>query len=155
QLREFRLSPQTGRLVPSPLELTPALAFNGSEALARFINANQAAIIAERHTLPDSFEGAPFRAGAIINDLDTWFTAGVDPQARHHFAINTCNGCHSGETGTGFLQIGARMPGREAGLSRFLTGVTIGDPVTGELRTLNDLGRRATDLRSIVCAPPA
>jgi hypothetical protein len=31
----------------------------------------------------------------VLNDLSSWFAPGVDGEARHHFALNTCNGCHS------------------------------------------------------------
>src|SRR5262249_7146528 len=85
-------------------------------------------------------------------DLSTWFAPGVDPEARHHFAINTCNGCHSAaETNTFFLQITPRVPGSEATLSAFLNGTTVMDPVTGVPRTLNELSRRADDLKNVVC----
>jgi hypothetical protein len=44
-----------------------------------------------------------------------------------------------------------------------MTGTTVFDPITGEPRTLNDLGRRNDDLERLVCgeaeallaAPPA
>jgi hypothetical protein len=153
ELRQFTLSPATGLLVPGTVALTPDLRFNNSVTLASYIAANQAAIVAETHVVPAVFNGQPFAAGAIFNDLSTWFAPGADNSARHHFALNTCNGCHSAdETGTTFLQISPRTPGREATLSGFLTGITIPDPVTGQLRTFDDLGRRKLDLQAIVCA---
>ena len=152
ELREFGLSADTGTLVPATIKLTPDHSFNFTDTLAAFINANQAAIIAETHTVPDELNGQPFLAGAVFNDLTTWFADGVDPEARHHFALNTCNGCHSAqETGTIFLQISPRFPGTEASLSGFLTGITVPDPGTGQPRTFNDLGRRAADLKATVC----
>jgi hypothetical protein len=51
-----------------------------------------------------------------------------------------------------FSQVTPRLPGSEASLSRFLTGITIADPVTGQLRHFNDLARRKADLTAIVCA---
>jgi hypothetical protein len=156
ELREFRLSPSTGLLVPVPVALTPNVIFNFTNTLSAYIDANQAAIIDERHTVPELLDGQPFQAGAIFNDLGTWFAPGVDPEARHHFALNTCNGCHSfDETRTSFLHVGPRFPGSEASLSDFLTGVTVNDPDTGQPRTFNDLGRRRADLHAIVCGDPA
>jgi hypothetical protein len=157
ELRQFQLSPDTGRLTPSTLDLTPDRSFNNGSALASFINANAAAIIAETHTVPKQLNGQPFQAGAVFNNLDTWFAPGVaDNEARHHFALNTCNGCHSSsETGTAFLQISPRFFDGEAGLSGFLTGITVNDPATGQLRTFNDLGRRSADLKAVVCADSA
>jgi hypothetical protein len=152
ELRQFGLSATTGRLEPQPVDLTPDGGFNFSPTLASYINANQAAIIAETHVVPTVFGGQPFQGGAIFNDLSTWFAPGTDPSARHHFALNTCNGCHSSqETGTFFLQITPRQPGTEAPLSGFLIGTTLSDPVTGQTRALDDLGRRKKDLESIVC----
>jgi hypothetical protein len=124
--------------------------------LASYINANQDAIIAERHTVPAVFEGQPFQGGSVFNDLRAWFAPGVDPEARHHFSVNTCNGCHSlEETNVAFLQISPRFPGDEATLSPFLTGTTVADPVTSRTRSFNDLRRRNIDLTAIVCADPA
>ena len=153
ELREFHLSAATGTLSPVPVALTPDRSFNFGEVLADFINQNEPSILAEKHTVPESFAGQPFQAGAIFNDLGTWFAPGVSDEARHKLALNTCNGCHSAqETGTFFLQIDPRFPGGgPANLSGFLTGITVSDPQTGELRTFNDLGRRNSDLKSIVC----
>ncbi len=152
ELREFLLSPATGLLVPAPVALTPDDSFNRSSTLASFINANQTAIIAENHTVPALLDRQPFRAGAIFNTLGTWFAPGVDNEARHHFALNTCNGCHSmEETNVEFLQIIPRFAGGESSLSGFLTGDRTSDPVTGVQRTFNDLGRRNADLKAIVC----
>jgi hypothetical protein len=48
--------------------------------------------------------------------------------------------------------INPRGLGSEATLSPFLTGTTVFDPLSGTQRTLNDLGRRQSDLEGIVCA---
>lgn len=158
QLREFTLSPDTGRLTPATIKLTPDRSFNNTSALAAFVNANEASIIAETHDVPEIFDGQSFLAGAVFNDLTSWAAPGInDNEARHHFAVNTCNGCHSAaETGTFFLQISPRFFGGEAALSGFLTGITVRDPVTDEPRTFNDLARRLRDLSMEVCgtAPP-
>jgi len=152
ELRQFNLSATSGRLEPATVDLTTDRDFNNTNTLASYINANQDAIIAETHVVPAVFNGQPFAAGAIFNDLGTWFAPGVDSEARHHFALNTCNGCHSSdETDVVFLQITPRFPGSEARLSNFLVGTTIADPVTGAPRTFNDLGRRKLDLEAIVC----
>jgi hypothetical protein len=131
----------------------PRRSFDNTATLASYISTNQAQIIAETHTVPAQLDGQPFQAGAVFNPLTTWFAPDVDPEARHHFALNTCNGCHSSaEANVVFLQIRPRLPGSEASLSAFLTGTTVRDPVTGVPRTFNDLARRKTDLQAIVCA---
>jgi len=155
ELREFVLSPSTGLLVPATVKLTPDLGFNFTNTLASFINANEATILTETHTVPEQFQEAPFLAGAVLNDFfTTWQAQGINNnEARHKFALNTCNGCHSIETGVNFLQIGPRFAGNgsEAFLSGFLTGTVVPDPVTGQLREFNDLARRRADLRAQVC----
>jgi concanavalin A-like lectin/glucanase superfamily protein len=152
ELREFHIA-EDGFLHQTPVAVTPARGFDNSDRLARFINQNEAVILTERHTVPDLFEGEPFGAGAIANNIDIWSAPGVSSEARHKFSLNTCNGCHGAETNTGFLHVSPRFPGGQAQLSAFMTGTTAFDPFTGEPRQLNDLGRRRADLRGMVCEP--
>lgn len=155
QLREFEFGTD-GFLKPSTVKLTPDGSFNFTDALGRYINENAPAIVAERHDVPLSFEGSPFLGGAIFNNIDVWFANGVmDNEARHKFSLNTCNGCHGGETNTGFLHVFPREQGQQSFLSGFMTGIQVSDPVTGELRFLDDLQRRNDDLESLVCLPVA
>ncbi|XXT23891.1 LamG-like jellyroll fold domain-containing protein [Sorangium sp. So ce429] len=155
ELREFVLSPETGFLRPETVKLTPDLSFDETATIAAFVNQNEAAIIAEQHTVPDTFQGAPFLGGSSLNNLTAWTAPGiVNNEARHKFSLNTCNGCHgAAETGTPFLHVNVRAPGNEGTLSGFMTGIQIADPVTGELRNLNDLARRNLDLKALVCEP--
>jgi hypothetical protein len=153
QLREFRFDGD-GFLSPFTVALTPDARFNFSFELGNFINANEASIIAERHIVPDSFGGVPFLGGAIFNNIDVWGAPNVaNNEARHKFSLNTCNGCHGGETNTGFLHVSPRFPGSESFLSGFMTGIDVFDQFSGQVRRLNDLGRRNADLTSIVCLP--
>jgi len=158
ELREFNFDAETGFLVPATVKVTPDLSFNGGPVLSSFMTANATDILADRHVVPETFADAPFLGGAIFNDLQPWFSDGsVDNEVRHHLSLNTCNGCHGGETGaqfgtnTAFLQVFPRLPGQEAGLSSFLTGETTPDPLTGAPRTFNDLARRREDLKLFVC----
>lgn len=152
QLREFHLSPLTGGLDPAALFQTPDRSFDGTPALARFINENETAILAETHEAPAFFEDAPFQAASVFNNIDFWNAPGItNPEARHKFSLNTCSGCHGQETQTAFLQIFPREPGQQSTLSGFLTGTTVFDPVSGQQRTLNELGRRRKLLESVVC----
>ncbi|WP_437605627.1 LamG domain-containing protein [Sorangium sp. So ce834] len=155
ELREFVLSAETGFLRPETVKLTPDIGFDGSARLADFVNQNEAAILLEQHTVPDTFQGSPFLGGSSFNNLTAWTAPGIlNNEARHKFSLNTCNGCHGAdETGTGFLHVNPRSLGNEATLSGFMTGINMPDPVTGELRFLNDLGRRNQDLKALVCEP--
>jgi hypothetical protein len=166
QLREFHISPTTGFMDPVPVALSPDQSFNRSGELARFINANEATILADPasgsgaplYDVPLSFEGEPFLGGAVFNDIfgDEWNAPGIaSDEARHRFGLNTCNGCHGAETQSAFLQIFPREVGQQSFMSGFLTGITVGDPVTGEPRRFTELARRRDMIEAIVCPPDA
>jgi hypothetical protein len=156
ELREFHISPVSGFMDVATVFITPDASFNFSERLARWINANEASILTETHIIPDFFEDAPFLAGAVFNNIDAWDAPGItNPEARHKFSLNTCNGCHGGETQTSFLHVNPRLPGEQSALSAFMTGETVFDPFTGVERRLNELARRRQLLERVVCAPGA
>jgi hypothetical protein len=153
EFREFHLDATSGRLVPAPVALTPDRSFNFSDRLGRFVRANEPAILTEKHTVPLTFEGAPFQgAGVDASDFFTWQVPGVSPEARHRFARNTCNGCHTqSETGGAEFQVRPRFPFQEAQLSGFLTGADVFDFNAGVIRHFNELGRRGRILHDLVC----
>jgi hypothetical protein len=154
ELREFRLT-STGQLRMVPPALTPANGFNNSPTLATFMTQNSAAIKAQAFTVPASFGGQPFAAGSVTNRIDLWAAPGItDSTLRHRFSLNTCNACHGAETQTVFLHVAPRSATSESTLSRFLTGVTVADPITGANRTFNDLAKRSNILRNFLCANP-
>lgn len=155
ELREFRLN-GTGQLVQSTVAQSPSPSLRTSARLARWINANESAILAGRHSVPLKFEDLPFRGGNAITDFSSWNPAGVrSAEARHLLAVNTCDGCHGGETSTSFLHVNNRSKGQIASLSGFLTGTTVSDPVSGKSRTFNDLARRRTDFANFLCSATA
>ncbi|HEX6245063.1 MAG TPA: LamG domain-containing protein, partial [Polyangiales bacterium] len=154
ELREFELSPTTGRLVPATVKLTPDTRFlQGSSLVADYINANEASILLEQHVVPELFQGQPLIGGNSFNDLLAWTAPGINNnEARHKFSLNTCNGCHSlDEAGTAFLHIFPRSPGEVSQISPFMAGTVVPDAVTREPRTLNDLARRNRDMTQLVC----
>jgi hypothetical protein len=158
ELREFVLSPTNGLLRPDTVKLTPSSSFMDQSIVATFINQNQSAIIAERHDVPNTFNGVSFLGGSSLNTLGHWNAPGINSnEARHKFSLNTCNGCHgSNETGTFFLHINPRSAGQEATLSGFLTGIDVTDPVDpSTVRHLDDLERRAVDMEALLCATPS
>lgn len=153
EFREFHLSASTRQLEPAGLALTPDRSFNNSEALSRFIDANEEAIISQTHTLPATFEGQPFQAGAMVTDFFVWNAPGVNPEARAKFALNTCNGCHTAplESNVFVFQVAPRSLGQESQLSPFLQGTQVFDPFANVLRNFNELGRRGRILHDLVC----
>jgi hypothetical protein len=154
EMREFTLT-DTG-LRPATVKRTPDFRFENTNALRDFILANEADVLGERHTVPESLSGARFlAASAPVPEDFFWRVPGVPGEARHKFSLNTCSGCHSRETGTQFTHIAPRAAGQVAALSAFLQGGTLLDPVTAVRRSFNDLSRRAEDLSALVCGTPS
>jgi hypothetical protein len=152
QFREFNLDPASGLLVPATIKVTPDSSFNGTSVLSDFMRSAAPDILLDRHTVPETFQGAPFLGASVFNFLTPWLSDGtVDNEVRHHLSLNTCNGCHGAETGVGFLQVFPRFAGQPAFLSGFLTGTTVFDPVTGVQRSFGEIPHRRTDLTSLVC----
>lgn len=79
------------------------------------------------YVVPFKYQGQDFRGGNALIPPVSWFATGADPSdprhvcARFQFSLNTCNGCHSGETATAFTHIDPTSA-RPATLSNFLTG---------------------------------
>ena len=153
EFREFHLDATSGMLHPAPVALTPDRNFNSSDTLGRFVLANEPAILLEKHTVPLSFEGAPFQGGNVdASDFFVWQVPSVSPETRHRFARNTCNGCHtSSETGGSQFQVSPRFPFQESQLSGFLVGADVTDLSAGVVRHFNELGRRGRILHDLVC----
>ena len=135
--------------MPATIKLTPDSSFNGSDALASFVNANEAAIIAETHDVPEQFEGGAFLAGAVFNNSHR--LAGARHQQQRGAAPVRAQHLQRLPLDRGGRRLPAdhpALPGQRGVLSGFLTGTTVSDPVTGQLRTFNDLARRRADLKA-------
>lgn len=132
----------------APVAATPAIAFQQTDdslfsehsaltkALAKYINANQRAILTNTHRIPlkiavadHSRKPLPFLAASALmpGDKETgktsfrWRADGVRySEAMRHFSLNTCSGCHCGETATQFYHIHPRRAGEASQLSAFL-----------------------------------
>ncbi|UQA61197.1 hypothetical protein [Polyangium aurulentum] len=137
ELREFHL--RNGRLAPAAMELTPDLSFNGTQVLAKFIDRNRNKIDGETHAVRSRFQGDPYQAASALapNPSFQWDAPGVAPELRLKFSRSTCNGCHTGDTGTTFLHIAPRQQGQPAQLSNFLANV--------------DIPRRVTNMKKLLC----
>jgi hypothetical protein len=170
QLREFRICGDAGvcgfgQLEEVTVAQTPDVSFQGfsnkRSLLDGFVNANESAILAGTNIIPLQLPpSTPFRAGDIQpSGPFTWDPGGItNSEARHDFALATCNGCHTRETGTKFLHISPRNAGSPAALSDFLTGLNQPktDPVSGVSRTFHDLLDRQGKLdaaANMICLP--
>ncbi len=156
ELREFKLSAE-GALKQVTVKMTPDLSFNRTMVLVNFINGNEADILADKHVVPDQFPaGNSFLAGSAIMPGVFWDNPPTgllitSREARHKFSLQTCNGCHQGETATDFTHIKPTPFGIAARLSGFMTGISVVDPSDGSpIREFNELQRRAADLDQLV-----
>jgi hypothetical protein len=187
ELREFNLNPP---LTLVTVKQEPAIQYNAKVnnpnvvRMANWVNANSPLILANTYTVPDIEAGQPFLGGKAHTQFPptgpppTAFhwdgdpTAGspaqiIDDNTRHVFSLNTCSGCHGGETQTFFTHVSPAPFGTQAGLSQFLTGIPgppPSDPFmvvdaanrpTGApaVRGFNDLWRRALDLQALISTP--
>lgn len=204
ELREFNLN-KAGSLFLVDVKMEPAKKYNNkntslqTQLLATYVNTNEAAILANNYVVPLQLPtGEDFRGGkahtnfppvgnvnVATNNPHHWDGSTAAPHlinnddARQIFSLNTCSGCHGGETQTSFTHIDPAPFGSPAGLSGFLTGVagrsvggiapvdadglannimTVRDPAgrpsgSPTLRGFNDLERRRLDLIDLLNQP--
>lgn len=119
-LREFRLTgaPGSFALSMSATPGVPKMALNGSAELGGIVAGFADYVKAYAGSkVPKSKETAMAR---IPMQEWKWTVPGASEKDRHAFAMSTCNGCHSAETKTQFVQIVPRSDGQRAELSAFL-----------------------------------
>jgi len=134
ELREFHLT--TAGLTNVVVQQNPHKAVDQGK-LSALLNANAATVLQGRFILAEGFaDGTPILGGSAEVPFGfSWPKMQIsDNNVRQKFAVDTCNGCHHVETGGkpdpgGFRHIGSRKVGAAAGLSGFLTGTTVQDPV--------------------------
>ncbi len=175
ELREFQVMPTNGgHLEAVTVKQSPDVQFNNQALLTSYINGAENEILTDRHTVPLNFPvtgGAHFLGGSSPASVSVWDSPGItNLEARHHFSLATCNSCHTGETGTGFLHVGVAgfavppAPPAAVNLSRFLTGSTadindneffiFNDPRNaGVTHNFNDLLRREADMDALINTP--
>jgi len=152
ELREWRLSccgSDAGFLRQATVVNTPDAGLNNTAVIGR-------TPVTKLNPAPAPFN--PYLGGAAPAPI-VWNTLPpANTLAMHKFALNTCNGCHTTETGTGFTHVGCRDFGSflEAPLSGFLTGISgVGDPRGGASGpyAFADMDRRVIDLDELVNCP--
>jgi len=201
ELREFFLD-STGNLAETTVGQTPADKYNVKlnnadvQRFAAYVNQNSSTIIAGTNVVPAIWQSFPFLGGATHitsfptgNPPNVFHWDGTDSSnkptfvksnsARFTISFQTCSGCHSGETQTGFTHVTPVMFGTETTLSGFLSGkagvnavdfdhdstnrlMSVEDAAlrpssSPTIRTFNDIDRRAKDLKaftSTVCGTP-
>jgi len=157
ELREFRLdSLDAGFLRQVTVKQTPAIELDQTGRLNQYLLDNQAAILTDAHEVPAEFPvGQAFLGAAAPVASESFFwraaaTPAGSADLRFHFSLNTCNGCHAGETGTSFTHIGPVGFGTEAPLSGFMTGIDVNVDGQPTPRHFDDLLRRRQAMADIL-----
>jgi hypothetical protein len=105
ELREFKIF--GGQLTEDTVKRNPDISFDKSQALAAYVTsiATDSSLL----VVPARLNDKPFLAGSSLapNPAFKWTLPGITDEKlrKFKFAINTCNGCHTGETNTFFLQV--------------------------------------------------
>lgn len=132
ELREFSLQDiglgtDASGLRNTTTAQTPDDSQNGATPLDSWMIANEADISNVDHVVPTSFLGGVSHESGVVFGTST--VPALDPHARHHFAVQMCNGCHNDEIqDTAFTHIGTRGIGSIAPLSPFLGQSPAPDP---------------------------
>ena len=183
-IRDFEIKDPTHKLAlihPNKEPMREANASAGGQnvaakvaSLVAFANANTAAIQSEGpYTIPTDIQGVD---GQIPSPSYFWNGSGLaitSDSTRHKMSLNTCSGCHAGETRNTFTHVQPRNFGTPANLSAFLTGLGADDEATdidtdpigtfwlkdpanrptaatAPKRGFNDLFRRANSLETLI-----
>ncbi|HBF18560.1 MAG TPA: hypothetical protein DDW81_00600 [Cryomorphaceae bacterium] len=180
RLNEFHLTATGNPLTTATVVRNPEISYNthvlppGSfdpfkvSMLAAFANANQAQIIDDTYDIPliHPISGAPFLGAKSITggNANHFWDAGpvgsgneiVNDTCRHLLSLNTCGGCHGGESRQGgplaftHLELNGMFPA-SVQLSQFLTGGSVPDPAGRPVTwNFNDLLRRQLDFQDFV-----
>jgi len=157
ELREFRIAADDsdiGHLREVTVKQNPDDDLNLTPKLADYINANSASVLTDSHTVPIAFpsSASPFLGGSAPVPPSFWDGPPASlgtANLRHHFSLNTCNGCHSGETQAPFTHIHPA-----GGVSGFMTGIDVNDPA-GEavIRHFDDQLRRQVSMAQLLSQP--
>src|SRR5262249_60483738 len=84
--------------------------------LSNWVTANPGSEAAPVEVPAEQPLGSPFQAGSAIMPTENFFFHGAPtipiapPEVRRVFSLNTCNGCHAGETITRFTHMHLALP---------------------------------------------
>jgi len=155
ELREFVIADAGWNqhlLKPNTVALTPDSSLNNTPILRNYFASGINDVPLRFPTMADPFLGGASTVSNFFWNAPNFPMTLTQAEQRQEFSLNTCNGCHTGETGTSFTHI---KPGAiPAALSGFMTGITVTDPAPPPgitiTRRFNDLERRSADLDGLV-----
>ncbi len=155
ELREFVIADAGWNqhfLKPNTVALTPDSSLNNTPTLRNYFASGISDVPLRFPTMTNPFLGGASTVSSSFWNAPNFPTTLTQAEQRQKFSLNTCNGCHTRETGTSFTHI---KPGAiPAALSGFMTGITVTDPAPPPgimiTRRFNDLERRSADLDGLV-----
>ena len=183
EMREWRIfnnDSDAGFLREVTVKQTPAWATNGTTEIDTFLAGNAGQFTTPGVTVPLRWMNKAFLGGSSpmpnFRGFPTYWDgttvgSGLAMDDRHSLSLNTCSGCHHGETGNfksnpagninEFTHVSERAFGVPSTLSGFLTGITTGppDPALAGAPNENwnksfaDLVRRHVDLVMVAKQP--
>ncbi len=157
--RHFTTSAVPGHLSEHVTVRTPFDPFNNTSTLTNFLTTHNTPILNGTHDVPLDYGTTLNFLGAFPQMATNTFiwnapNLGTVPNgfnARHKFSLNTCNGCHAGETRTDFTHVsatGALSPFLSAGMTNVNNPYNVTDPVSGQVRSFFEIRERAQHLDS-------
>ncbi len=138
EMREFEFQSEN-KLVNVTTSQTPAPIFDEEQkqVLIDWISGHEMEILKGQYQLPKNFLSG---AAPVPDESYSWLTTSeLTEPLRKQFSLNTCNGCHSGDTLTRFLHVEPRRSGSEPIISDYLN---------------SDLERRAAFVKQLLCREP-
>lgn len=154
--REHQFSFGTTDDTPFPPDL------NQEDAFLAEIRNNLATILAGDYIVPEfTPDGEPYIGGSSSYNIDTaWdhveLSTDDELEARFKVSLNTCSGCHTGETGTRFYHIAPNGRGRRPDLSPFLLNnphrITDVRGIEREFREMDHREQELSSLANLVCS---
>jgi len=179
QLREFHLAGEDvdiGHLRQVVVKQTPRDELNAQQIVADYIARDHVQIGNGTNVVPTEFSpppappvdpflgpqsNAPPVPGGFWDGPPPPPSTSVDSLYREKFSLNTCNGCHTTETATGFTHIKPQVnPGTAGSLSAFLMGIDNvfdpagekdpANPTATKKRTFNEPLRRQQSIADVL-----
>jgi hypothetical protein len=177
QFREFVLRPGSGPLIQTTTKNNPRehqapftsvpfvtptpINLNGTATFLNEVLANLPQIVGGTYVVPELSAGQPYLGGSSSYNNPTFWdhpalASAAELTARFKVSLNTCSGCHTGETATSFYQIRPNGPGSPPTVSDFLRfspfGVTDNRGIPHTFSEMDHRKQELSDLANQICS---
>lgn len=157
--RNFTTSAAPGHLSEHVTIRSPFGIFNNTSTLTNFLGTHNTSILNGTYDVPLDYGTTLNFLGAfpqMPTNTFIWNAPNLNTvpngfNARHKVSLNSCEGCHTGETRTNFTHVdvtGGLSPFLATGMSNMNTPYNVTDPVSGQVRSFFEIRERAQHLDS-------